>query len=74
MAPWTGRVRDGRFTFDGVAYQLPLNKPPHAIHGTARDHPWTVDASGDSSAVLAQELTPRPMTPEAVMAAVKGIA
>jgi aldose 1-epimerase len=57
MAPWTGRVRDGRFTFDGVDYQLPLNKPPHAIHGTARDHPWTVDVAGDSSAVLTQELT-----------------
>ena len=57
MAPWTGRVRDGRFTFDGVDYQLPLNKPPHAIHGTVRDHPWTVDAAGDSSAVLSQELT-----------------
>ena len=44
MAPWTGRVRHGRFTFGGVDYQLPLNKPPHAIHGTVRDHEWTVES------------------------------
>ena len=44
MAPWAGRVRDGRFTFDGVEHQLPLNKPPHAIHGIVRDRRWEVDA------------------------------
>ena len=40
MAPWAGRVRHGRFDFEGQRYQLPLNNPPHAIHGIARDHPW----------------------------------
>ncbi len=34
MVPWAGRVRDGRFRFDGVEYHLPLGMPPHAIHGT----------------------------------------
>lgn len=42
MAPWAGRVRHGRFAFGGEEYVLPLNKPPHAIHGVARDHPWEV--------------------------------
>ena len=40
MAPWAGRVRHGRFIHDGTEHQLPLNKPPHAIHGTARDQRW----------------------------------
>jgi aldose 1-epimerase len=55
MAPWAGRIRHGRFTFGGEEYQLPLNKPPHAIHGVARDHPWEVVSDG----VIATEL-PRP--------------
>jgi aldose 1-epimerase len=46
MAPWAGRVRDGRFRFDGAALQLPLNLPPHAIHGTAFTAPWTVVDAG----------------------------
>jgi aldose 1-epimerase len=37
MAPWTGRIGHGRFDFDGQRYQLPLNNPPHSIHGTARE-------------------------------------
>jgi aldose 1-epimerase len=54
MAPFAGRVRDGRFSFDGEEYQLPLNKPPHAIHGTARDQTWTEEDEG----VLSTELGP----------------
>jgi aldose 1-epimerase len=42
MAPWAGRVRDGRFTFAGRAHQLPLGMPPHAIHGVVYDRPWEV--------------------------------
>jgi aldose 1-epimerase len=57
MAPWTGRVRHGRFTFGGVDYQLPLNMPPHSIHGTVRDHEWTVESGTEvngSVAILSQ--------------------
>ncbi len=43
MVPFAGRVRDGRFSFDGRAYQLPLGLPPHAIHGVVFDRPWQVD-------------------------------
>jgi aldose 1-epimerase len=42
MAPWAGRVRRGRFTWDGVTHQLPLGSPPHALHGLVYDAPWTV--------------------------------
>ena len=34
MVPWVGRTRRGRFSFDGVDYELPINMEPHAIHGT----------------------------------------
>jgi len=52
MAPWAGRVRHGRFDFEARRYQLPLNNPPHAIHGTARDRPWQEDGEGVISASL----------------------
>lgn len=42
MAPWAGRTRHGRFTFDGVEHQLTCDSGPHAIHGTVRHQPWTV--------------------------------
>lgn len=57
MAPWAGRVRDGRFTFDGVEHQLPLNKPPHAIHGIARDLRWETDDESPTSATISVALT-----------------
>ena len=30
---YAGRIDGGRFTLDGVAYQLNVNKPPHTVHG-----------------------------------------
>jgi galactose mutarotase-like enzyme len=42
MAPWAGRIRHGRFTFDGAEHRLPLRSPPHALHGTVLDEPWEV--------------------------------
>jgi galactose mutarotase-like enzyme len=56
MAPWAGRVRRGMFTFDGDEHQLPLNKPPHAIHGTVRNEAWTVEEQSHSTVVLATKL------------------
>lgn len=53
MAPWAGRIRHGRFRFRGHTYQLPTDlAPPHAIHGTVLDRPWTVIAATQTSAVL----------------------
>lgn len=40
MVPWAGRVRHGRFSFDGRHHELPITAPPHAIHGTAYLLPW----------------------------------
>ena len=41
MAPFAGRIRDGRFTFGGRTVELPRNLPPHAIHGTVFERAWT---------------------------------
>jgi len=41
MAPWAGRVRNGRFKWDGVHHQLAQNLPPHALHGTVFGAGWT---------------------------------
>ena len=40
MAPFAGRLRDGRFEHAGRSWQLPLNMPPHAMHGVVYDRPW----------------------------------
>lgn len=59
MAPWAGRIRDGRFTFAGREHQLPLAMPPHAIHGVVFDRPWTVTDQARERAMLAIELDDR---------------
>jgi aldose 1-epimerase len=56
MAPWAGRIRHGRFVFEGVEHQLPCNKPPHAIHGTVRDLRWNVDDEAVDSAAISVAL------------------
>jgi aldose 1-epimerase len=42
LAPWPNRVRDGRYTFGGQAYALPLSEPDrhNASHGLVRWLPW----------------------------------
>jgi len=40
MAPYAGRVRNGRLQAAGRTCQLPLRMPPHAIHGTVLDRRW----------------------------------
>ena len=52
MAPFAGRVRRGRFTFEGREWELPRNLPPHAIHGTVLDAAWDDDGDGVLSTPL----------------------
>jgi aldose 1-epimerase len=42
MVPWAGRVRRGRFHFNGRDWQLPITLGPHAIHGVGFVLPWQV--------------------------------
>ncbi|HEX3090323.1 MAG TPA: hypothetical protein VHQ23_16850 [Ilumatobacteraceae bacterium] len=52
MVPWAGRIRRGKFTFDGTDYQLPINFEQHAIHGTGFEQPWDVSKVAPRSAEL----------------------
>ena len=47
MVPWAGRTRDATFTFDGRRYDLPVNFPPHAIHGTTLVRRWQIVGDGE---------------------------
>src|SRR5688500_9381880 len=44
LFPFPNRIRDGKFTWNGRGYQLPINGPNgrHAIHGFACYRPWRV--------------------------------
>ncbi|MET9733431.1 aldose 1-epimerase [Streptomyces sp. NPDC006458] len=63
MVPWCGRTREGRFLNGGVEHRMPLNAPPHAIHGTARDGAWSVARVSADEAVITYDLVdPWPYT------------
>src|SRR4029453_5073099 len=51
LIPWPNRIRDGRYTFNGVTHQLALSEPArqNASHGLARYVPWIlVDKKPDA--------------------------
>lgn len=48
LFPFPNRIRDGRFTWDGKTYQLPLqdSTKKNSIHGFACRHPWRIVDQG----------------------------
>lgn len=44
MVPWCGRTGYGVFRNGGVTHHLPVDAPPHAIHGTGRHTAWQTAA------------------------------
>jgi aldose 1-epimerase len=49
LFPFPNRIRNGRYQWNGVAYELPVTaEQPHAIHGFCLDRPWRVIAAGDN--------------------------
>jgi len=50
LLPYSNRIRDAKFQFDGQSYQLE-NAAKHAIHGFLRDQPWVVDEATESRLV-----------------------
>jgi len=52
LLPYSNRIRDGRFEFQGKVIQLE-NSQKHAIHGTLRDQPWEI-LSASKSQLLAK--------------------
>ena len=53
LMPWPNRIRDGRYTFAGTEYQLPISEPArhNASHGLVRWVTWQ-RLAGDGSSVL----------------------
>lgn len=54
LVPWPNRVADGRYVFEGITHQVPLNEPQrsNALHGLAVWADWTVVAGSDDSVAL----------------------
>lgn len=58
MAPFVGRVKDGKVTWNGRTIQLPLNHGRHAIHGAVYDTEWQVTRQTASSVAMACRFDP----------------
>lgn len=54
MVPWAGRVRRGRFRFEGDEVTLPPGMPPHAIHGVGVERPWTTTGPAELTCDLGE--------------------
>jgi aldose 1-epimerase len=63
MVPWCGRIEHGQFRNGGERHQMPLNSPPHAIHGTGRDTVWSAAGVTKNEAAFTYDLAdPWPYT------------
>jgi aldose 1-epimerase len=56
MAPFAGRLGEGRLVLAGQEHRLPRLAPPHAIHGTVTERPWEVLEQGTTVLRCAVEL------------------
>lgn len=71
-APWPNRIADGRYTFDGVTHQLPLNEPERgcSLHGLVFSHDWTMVARDESRVAFTCIIPPGKGYPHKVRLAV----
>lgn len=58
MAPWVGRVRDGRVAWQGRTVELDRNEGAHALHGVGFDVPWQVDRTSEASVEMHLSIDP----------------
>jgi len=60
LVPWPNRLADGRYSFDGVAYQVALTEPErhNAIHGLLRWRPWRAVEREPNGVVMGARLHP----------------
>ncbi|ACQ79538.1 Aldose 1-epimerase [Beutenbergia cavernae DSM 12333] len=65
LVPWPNRIRDGRYSFDGVTYQLPLTEPARgtALHGLVNWQRWRVVTWEEQEVRLAIDPPPIPGYP-----------
>ena len=64
-APWPNRIADGRYTFRGSDYRLPVNEAERdcALHGMAFPLDWTLKEHSESAVVLGCCVGPAPGYP-----------
>ena len=65
LIPWPNRIRDGRYTFNGVTQQLALTEPArhNASHGLARYVPWVLVERQTDTVVSRVRIHPQPGWP-----------
>ncbi len=61
LAPWPNRVRDGKYSYDGTDYQLPINEVEtnSALHGFVAWMDWTAAEVTDTAVTLECRLPAR---------------
>nr|NLI48927.1 aldose epimerase [Propionibacterium sp.] len=65
LAPWPGRITDGRYAVDGVTHELPVNERATgaALHGLVSFLPWTVESATPAGARFTLDLPASPGYP-----------
>jgi aldose 1-epimerase len=73
LAPWPNRLGDGRYTFEGVSAQAPLDEVENhnAIHGLVRWLPWRMSGCAQNRVSMACELRPSPGYPFSLRLAIE---
>ena len=68
VAPWPNRIPDGRYTFEGTDYRVPVNEPGRdcALHGFTPELDWQLDSRSESAVVLSCAIEPTPGYPFAL--------
>jgi aldose 1-epimerase len=61
LVPWPNRIRDGKYSFEGANYQLPLTEPSarNAIHGLGRWARWTKVRQEPHEVTLRLDIVPQ---------------
>lgn len=61
LVPWPNRIRGGRYTFDGVDYQLALTEPEahNANHGLGRWERWAKVRQAPDAVTLRLDIVPQ---------------
>lgn len=64
-APWPNRLKDGKYTYRGKAYEAVINEPERgsALHGLATDKIWDVRQAAGDSVGLTCKMTAGPQYP-----------
>ena len=65
LIPWPNRLHGGRYTWDGVEHEVPLDEPArgNALHGLTRFRAWRPVDRSDAAVTMALRLHPSPPYP-----------